>query len=432
VRNEIFLLSSGVILYLLSGFLSEKEKKITLIAPVLSGLWLAIYLFVVNFTFANFTKPKILTGYMSSAACFLLLALSLSFIFWKNKKETYFYLSFVLLFAIVMTKSLLAIGVACLIFAAYLFFIKEKYNKKVFFYVFPFIAVAFTLFYFLFKTSFFYDKLLVWKTALFVIKDNLLFGVGFNNYKTISLAYGVTENAGILYTDNIFLQVLAETGVFGFFLFITILIIFFYFIVKKLSKENKYIYAPILIAIISFLLYNFFNSSAFVSTNMLIFFFLLAFPITSYNFELRKKKINSYILVALFLPFAILLGKPLYAQQQYKKGLSFFIAQKYPVAKDYFIGAIGNDSLDSEYIMRLADVYFAMYQKNEKIAYLDFAIELSKHALNLNKHYGKYYYQLAWLYYFKGNSEQVSENIFKAVEMDPFNPLYLESYGNLL
>jgi O-antigen ligase len=426
VRNEIFLLSSCAMLYLLKGFLNNYEKRNVLIIPVLIGLWLTIYLFAVNFAFSKFFEPGMLTEYMRSTSCFLLLALSLSFVFWWSEKKIYFYISFLIFLAIIMTKSFLAISAAGLVFAVYLFFIREKIKIKTTLTVVPFILISFVSFYFLFKSSFFYDKILVWKTALFIIKDNFLFGVGFNNYKTVSLAYSTIEDTNILYPDNIFLQVLSESGIFGFIFFIAMLTIFFYFILKKLKTYDKTLYLPVLISVISFLFYNFFSSSAFVSTNMLLFFFLLAFPLDFYNVKQRKKKINSYVIIVLFLPFVIAVGKPLYAVLEYEKGLSFFATQKYSVAKDYFINAINNDSINPEYTSRLADVYFAIYQKTEKKVFLDFAIELSNYSSSLNKYNGKYYYQLAWLYHFKNDKQQAAANITKAVEMDSFNSLYLE------
>jgi len=57
-------------------------------------------------------------------------------------------------------------------------------------------------FYFLLKTSFLSDKSLVWKTSLAVITDNFLLGVGFNNYKSVSLSYGSLENVDVLYCYN--------------------------------------------------------------------------------------------------------------------------------------------------------------------------------------------------------------------------------------
>ncbi|MDR1087352.1 MAG: O-antigen ligase family protein [Endomicrobium sp.] len=111
------------------------------------------------------------------------------------------------------------------------------------------VAVLFTMmgvgsFYFLSKSSYFLDKLFVWKTALYVIKDNFLLGVGFNNYKSISLSYGIFENVDVLYCDNIFLQVLAENGVFGLLFFLAILAVFLLSIAKeiKLKKREKHIF----------------------------------------------------------------------------------------------------------------------------------------------------------------------------------------------
>jgi O-antigen ligase len=424
VRSEIFLLSSSIILYLLNGFLTKNEKKSILIVPICIGLWLAIYLFVINSVFSKFIELQELTRYMRSVSCFLLLALSLSFVFWQNERKIYFYMSFMLLFAIIMTKSLLAIGISGLAFAVYLFFIRKKLKIKTFFAIAPFVSMTFVSFYFLFKTSFFYNKLLMWKTALFVIKDHLLLGVGFNNYHTVSLAYKTIENLDMLIPDNIFLQILVENGIFGLVFFVMIIVIFFYFINKKIKKDEESLYLPILIAVTSFLFYNFFDSAVFISTNMLLFFFLLSFPLNSYNIKKRNTKINSYILNVLFLLLVFLMGKPLYAVQQYQKGLYFLANQKYPVAKDCFVSAICNDSLNSEYSSKLADIYFAMYQKTNQEVLLDFAIELYNYALDLNKYNGKYYYQLAWLYYFKGDDQKAYFSITKAIEVDPFNALY--------
>ncbi|MDR3274494.1 MAG: hypothetical protein LBS81_00580 [Endomicrobium sp.] len=79
--------------------------------------------------------------------------------------------------AVIMIESLLAIGTAGLIFAAYIFLIREnKIRIRILIAVTPFILISPTSFYFLFKTNFFYDKILIWKAALLVIKDNIFTG----------------------------------------------------------------------------------------------------------------------------------------------------------------------------------------------------------------------------------------------------------------
>jgi hypothetical protein len=68
---------------------------------------------------------------------------------------------------------------------------------------------------------------------------------------------------------------------------------------------------------------------------MLLFFFLLSFPIPEYAVEKRRKKVNGYILAALSLPLIISLGAPLYARQEYKKGISSF-TKKFYTGKNLF------------------------------------------------------------------------------------------------
>ncbi|MDR1245138.1 MAG: O-antigen ligase family protein [Endomicrobium sp.] len=419
-------------MYLLIGFLKPEERTKVLIIPVLIGLLLTIYIFVslIPFPLSKVFSNKDTTGYMSCVTCFLLSTLSLSFAFWNEKKRIYICISFIFFIAILMVSSLFAVCIASFIFSVALLILGNK-RKKIFSAVFALSGIL--SFYFLLKSSFFSEKFLIWKTALSVITDNFLLGVGFNNYKSVSLSYGTVENVDVLYCYNIFLQVLAETGIIGFVLFLTLLFVFFFFVIKRLNfGKDKKTYLFVLFAIIVFLVYNFFNSTAFVSTNMLMFFYLLSFPLPLYAVEKRRERVNGYILAALSLFLIISLGIPLCARQEYKKGISFFANKNFAQAKICFIKATGYDYLNPEYSVRLSDVYFAMYQVNENKSFLKKALKWSEYASGLAKNNGKYYYQLAWLYHFVKNDEKASENIVLAVEKDPFNLLYQEAYQILL
>jgi O-antigen ligase len=426
----MFLLFSACGIYLLNGFLIVEERKKVLIIQIVIALWLSICIFVSIFFSSKYSYTPGLTGYMDSATSFLLSALSLSFAFWKEKRRIYIFMSFIFFLAIVMTRSLFAVFVASLIFAVSLFILGAIQKRK--------IAVLFTMigvgsFYFLIKSSYFLDKLFVWKTALHVIKDNFLLGVGFNNYKSVSLSYGIFENVDVLYCDNILLQVLAENGVLGLLFFLAILAIFLSFIAKEIKlKKERNLYLFVLISVISFLIYNSFNSSSFVSTNMLLFFFLLSFPLPGYLIEKRNKRLNVYILAALCIPLILASGAPLYARQEYKKGLSFFASRHFIEAKDSFIKSLSIDYLNPKYSGRLSDVYFALYQKKGNKNFLKKSISWANHALNLSKNNGKYYYQLAWLYHFEKSNEKASESIMLAIKKNPFNPLYQEACKTIL
>ncbi|MDR0676192.1 MAG: O-antigen ligase family protein [Elusimicrobiota bacterium] len=429
VRSEIFLLSSSVIIYLLVSFLDQSQKKIIINTSIFIGLWLAIYVFAFNLSADNILEITQMP-YINASTCFLLVSFPLSFIFWNDKKKIYKFLPYILFSAILLTKFLLAIMIACLGFAGCIFFLK-KHKIRIIFSSF-FILLSMVCCCLLFKISFLADKMLIWKTALFVIKDNFLLGVGFNNYKTVSSAYGLVENIDISFVDNIFLQVLCENGIFGFIFFMLILTVFFYCIIRKI-KENKSFYLPIFVACISFLIYNFFSSCAFISSNMLLFFFILAVPIGQVqNIKVRKYKINSHILILLFLPFIFALGKPIYAKEQYKKGLFYMATSKYLIAQDFFVSSICNDSSNPESFARLADIYFYQYQNTKKQIFIDTAISLYSRSLELNKYGSNYYYQLAWLYSFYGNKELAKKYLDKAIWVEPFNFLYYENYDNLI
>jgi hypothetical protein len=230
VRNEMFLLFSGSGMYLLIGFLKPEERTKVLIIPVLIGLLLTIYIFASLIPFSKVFPNKDTTSYISCVTCFLLSALSLSFAFWNEKKRIYICISFIFFIAILMVRSLFAVCIASFIFSMALLILGNK-RKNIFSAVFALSGIL--SFYFLLKNSFFSEKFLIWKTALSVITDNFLLGVGFNNYKSVSLSYGTVENVDVLYCYNIFLQVLAETGIIGFVLFLALLFVFFLFCNKK-------------------------------------------------------------------------------------------------------------------------------------------------------------------------------------------------------
>jgi tetratricopeptide (TPR) repeat protein len=297
----------------------------------------------------------------------------------------------------------------------------------------PFTAFSAAAFYQAFKTGYFASKIVSWQAAVSVIKDNLITGSGFCNYSVVSAAYAKTAEADVSQTENLFLQIIAETGIPGFVLFISVLTIFFIFIAKKLRNEqNRSTCFPVMLAVIFFIIYNMFESTVFISTNMLVFFILLSFPLDMPEIKVRTKRINTYIAILLIIPFLYILALPSLAVEDYKKGIMLFAAGKYVPARDRYIKALERDALNPAYSSKLSDTYFAMSQKEKHLINLDKAIEYKKFALSLNKNEGKYYYDLAWLYRQKGEKQLASDNIVKALEKDPFDKQFTESYGELI
>jgi tetratricopeptide (TPR) repeat protein len=266
---------------------------------------------------------------------------------------------------------------------------------------------------------------LVWKTALPIIKNHFFFGVGFGNYKLVSGFYGENPSIG---ANNMFLQILSENGIFGLIFFLLMLAVFLVSINKKLKiSKDKILYLAVVFAVVTVLLYNFFVFSIWTATDILLLFFLLSFSIEKYGFTNRNKKINFYILLSLLSPLTIISGMPFYAEQKYEKAMSSLAGQNRQSAELELFNALRGDGLNSKYFNALSDIYLQHYQDSKQKEYLDFAVNLSENALKLNKYNDKYYYQLAWLYYFKGDKNLALKNIEEALKIEGDNSLYKQT-----
>ncbi|MDR1695470.1 MAG: hypothetical protein LBR69_02400 [Endomicrobium sp.] len=424
LRYGILLLSSSSAAYFLSACLNEYEKRSVMLVPVLIALWLTIYLFASTFAVSQPARAAALPP----VSCFLVAALALSFIFWRPDRKIYYFTSLMIFCAVIMTKHDFASFTACIVSALFLFFIRKDIKIKTVFTVTPFIAAAAFFFYKLLQNSFFAGQRGLWNAAMPAIKDNFIFGTGFGSYESVILYYSGVSSGG-----NLFLRLFVETGITGFAAFFGIIAVFFYFMIKKLkTAKDKVLWFSVFTAVCAVLFLNFFESSLFYITNAAVFFILLSFPLDFPELKTRANRINPYIAV-LFLAFLIFsAAKPLYADRQYKEGISFFAAEKYPVSLDYYFKALQNDALNPEYSSRIADTYFAMYSQSGDKTFLNNAAGYALFASQLNKYSGKYYYQLAWFYKFKNDDDSALEYMEKAIEADKFNEMYQDSYGDFL
>ncbi|MDR3112060.1 MAG: hypothetical protein LBU55_02680 [Elusimicrobiota bacterium] len=430
VRNELYILLSSAILYLLNSLLKDNERKNILFVLVFIAILLSIYIFsAVALSFILTNRFEVfLTKELHAMICFLLCVLPLSFIFWKPGNKLYFYVSIALFLAIMLTKSILATTIASAQFCMFLFSVRNELKIKPATIVSPFCLSFATNSIFLIKSRFFSLTFNTWLKLLPAAKENLLFGVGFGNCNSASSFF-----CGAEYTSNMFLKILIETGILGTAAFIFVIIAFLANVLKKLEcEQNKKVYFCILISLLSFLVYNFFNSSAFVSTNFLLLFFLLSYPTNVCVVEKRKTKVNFYCILAIFLPFSLAVSYPVYSSQNYKKAITFINAQKYLSAEKEILKALKGDCLNPKYMSKLSDIYFIRYQTiaNSNEYYLDLAIEAANEALFLNKYKPYHYYQLSYLYKIKGNEQLSLKYINKALKIDANNPLYKSFYND--
>jgi O-antigen ligase len=100
------------------------------------------------------------------------------------------------------------------------------------------------------------QRLNYWRTAIAVIKDHPLAGVGPGNFQEVFLRYKVGLTTDTRYAHNILLQQWSETGILG---FIGMILLLFSFI-KKYRTESRYIFLAGLV----FLIHNLIDNSYYI------------------------------------------------------------------------------------------------------------------------------------------------------------------------
>ena len=114
------------------------------------------------------------------------------------------------------------------------------------------------------------QRLHYWRTALAIIKDHALLGVGPGNFHELFLEYSTIPTTGTRYAHNILLHTWAETGILG---LMAIIYLIFNFLRKfKIQSEYKLI----LLAGFAFILHNLIDNAYFIPEVSLLWWVLLA------------------------------------------------------------------------------------------------------------------------------------------------------------
>ncbi len=141
------------------------------------------------------------------------------------------------------------------------------------------------------------SRLKIWKTAIYMIKDNFLFGVGNGNFYTKYWSYvwkhpaelySEYDQTQVLHPHNIFLKIQSELGVFGSLAFIGILVSNFAGLVRFIKTEkNPFLNLFFKGMIISFAVFIFMNliDNFFSAPQVVAFFwiFTAAYQSLEYN-----------------------------------------------------------------------------------------------------------------------------------------------------
>ena len=108
-----------------------------------------------------------------------------------------------------------------------------------------------------------------WRTAVGIIKDHPVSGVGPGNFQEVFLKYKVGLSTNTRYAHNIFLHMWAETGILGF----TGIFFFIFSLLQKGFQNNKQ--KLIFLAIIVFVLHNLIDNSFFIPETGLLWWAII-------------------------------------------------------------------------------------------------------------------------------------------------------------
>ncbi len=434
-RDYIFVLISALLAGLNITFLPVDMKKKVLAVPLFIALWLSMILFsrfvsdphsflsVDEFYDAVALNINVIAG-------FLVLVYPLFFIFIKEKKNQNVFTAMMIfvLFAIVLTRSRIAIGVAfCLTFVFLL-----EYRKNIFVKILIGLFVLFllaSLGYISFLKSDFHsisERIIWWKTAYMIFKQNIFFGCGLGNYAVLFQNFRPELVLNTLFAHNIIMQFLSDTGILGLLSFVAIIVSFYVKVIDGIiAEKDNYFYVVIALSITAFLIINLVDYSFFVPANMMMFFIIMWSVFDAEPEKRKKSTANVYILTVLLLYIAAVTIKPVIGHIHYKKGIEYYVQDQYRLSVEEFEQAVKYDDKNPEYYTQLAKSYFALYdrlrgEKGQK--YAEKSVEYNKKALELYKSSSQIRSYLSSIYWNLGDKENAVKYIEEAIVHDKFNP----------
>tara|TARA_E500000178_G_scaffold353708_1_gene420330 strand:+ start:481 stop:1758 length:1278 start_codon:yes stop_codon:yes gene_type:complete len=306
-------------LFLLLEFFSQAIFGITLLGrPVNNPTRLVL---------SSFYHEEILSSYLVR---FYPLLIGLYFICKKKLnlffKLSFFLLSFSVIFVVIYNGERTSLGLLCLSLFLMIIFSKQKYITKII--IFASITIL-TITLLLNLPNFSIDRKLsgfqsikntivnvkkntekskiviisdkynsMYRTSYNIYKENKLFGVGIKNFRVVcgEEKYAFNKRSCSTHPHNLFLQIMAETGLVGiFYYFLIIFSIIFFFIknlVNKKIDDDKKNYLTCLFITIFISVFPFFPSGNFFNNWLSIFIF---FPV---GFLLKEILTNDYNKIA--------------------------------------------------------------------------------------------------------------------------------------
>ena len=119
------------------------------------------------------------------------------------------------------------------------------------------------------------QRLDYWRTAMAMIKDHFILGVGPGNFHELFLDYKVGMSTDTRYAHNLFLHQWSETGLLGLIGLISLIVTF----IAKSFSRSKYLF----LAGLGFIFHNLFDNAYFIPQAGLFWWILLGLSVDGLN-----------------------------------------------------------------------------------------------------------------------------------------------------
>lgn len=289
-------------------------------------------------------------------------------------------------------------------------------------------------------------RFLIWRTALEIIKDKPILGLGIGTFSYHYLDYQaaflvnhpeyIKYNGKAAEAHNEYLHLAAETGITGLFSLLAIIFVFYYLIYQYLerekNKDNIIIIFGLLMGITCFLIHCLFTFPFHVPVLGTTFFILLGLTITYINLSeknegkessksavLVKFKSNTFyttIVTVMLIVLAVtglwkIALKPYLAEHNYFKGANHFAEQENGIALEYFKRAAQYDSNNGRILHALGSAYYQLDLQEEAQKILQKTTQIYRDR-NTFRNLGLSYRQ-------SGDFEQAEKQFQQAIYLDP-------------
>jgi len=294
-------------------------------------------------------------------------------------------------------------------------------------------------------------RLIIWKTTINMIKEKPLFGLGIGSFKMNYPYYQakIFENnnnflkywAHPLDAHNEYLQIGAELGLIGLFVFLYIIYFFYNIFLQYIKKEknvkNQIIALGLVGGITIYLFHCIFTfpfripalGATFFTILGLAFIYTKKFSISKNEKEkniikIKRSKLNiifsMIIIIAMIFAIDYIVIKPYLAEVNYGKGKIQSMEGNYNVALSYLEYGEKLDPFNGRILRDIGDIYYKFNMYNESIRYFKEAKKYSND-INVYRNLGLCYLQI-------GNYVEAEEELQRAIYL---NPKFIKAYFNL-